>query len=75
MPWSTLYSTEAVLPQVWVLPPEEWPPEALRAIQHDLCLLSPFASHSCLETYRIVDLLDSLAGHLRLNMERLGNRQ
>lgn len=40
VPWSTLYSTEAVVPQVWVLPQEEHS-EALRAIKHDLCILSP----------------------------------
>lgn len=75
VPWITLYYTEDVIPQVWVLPQEEWSSEALCAIQHDLCILSPFPSYSCLETYCIVDLLDSLAGHLRLNMEKLGNRQ
>lgn len=75
VPWITLYSTEDIIPQVWVLPQEEWSPEALRAIPHDLCILSLFPRYSCLETYHIVDLLDSLAGHLRLNRERLGNRQ
>lgn len=42
VPWITLYSTEDIIPQVWVLSQEEWSPEALSAIQHDLCILSLF---------------------------------
>lgn len=49
----------------FALPQEEWSPEALRAIQHDLCILSHSPATAVWKPIVTVDLLDSLAGHLR----------